>query len=82
MLFDARQWPGGDPEAWVAFISNSEKLFSSGAMLFDTSAPPVVGRFPEFIDRFVIPFRTFTDETEAMAFLRTQLTPRIAITVS
>jgi hypothetical protein len=75
MLFDARLWPGGEPEAWVTFISSAEEMFSAGAMLFDESAPPVVGRFPEFIDRFVIPFRTFTDETEAMAFLVTQLAP-------
>ncbi|HEY6629376.1 MAG TPA: hypothetical protein VI193_10370 [Acidimicrobiia bacterium] len=69
LLFDARKWPGGDPEAWVTFISAAEQMFSAGAMLFDTSAPAVVGRFPEFIDRFVIPFRTFTDESEAMEFL-------------
>ena len=71
-LFDARKWPGGDPEAWVTFISAAEQMFSAGAMLFDTSAPAVVGRFPEFIDRFVIPFRTFTDESEAMEFLSGQ----------
>ncbi len=75
LLFDARKWPGGEPEAWVTFISAAEQMFSSGAMLFDTSMPAVVGRFPEFIDRFVIPFRTFTDESEAMAFLTTQLPP-------
>ncbi len=69
LLFDARKWPGGDPEAWVTFISSAEQMFSAGAMLFDTLAPPVVGRFPEFIDRFVIPFRTFTDESEAIDFL-------------
>jgi hypothetical protein len=69
LLFDARKWPGGDPEAWVTFISAAEQLFSAGAMLFEASVPAVVGRFPEFIDRFVIPFRTFTDESEAMEFL-------------
>lgn len=72
LLFDARKWPGGDPEAWVTFISAAEQMFSAGAMLFDTSPPAVVGRFPEFIDRFVIPFRTFTDESEAMEFLSGQ----------
>jgi hypothetical protein len=69
LLFDARKWPGGDPEAWVTFISAAEQMFSAGAMLFGTSPPAVVGRFPEFIDRFVIPFRTFTDESAAMEFL-------------
>jgi hypothetical protein len=72
LLFDARKWPGGDPEAWVTFISAAEQMFSAGAMLFEGSAPAVVGRFPEFIDRFVIPFRTFTDESEAMEFLLAQ----------
>jgi hypothetical protein len=75
ILFDARQWPGGDPEGWITVISNAEEVFSAGAMLFDESAPSVVGRFPEFINRFVIPFRTFTDEAEALAFLNTQLAP-------
>jgi hypothetical protein len=75
ILFDARQWPGGDPEGWVTVISNAEEVFSAGAMLFDESAPSVVGRFPEFINRFLIPFRTFTDEAEAMAFLQSQLAP-------
>jgi len=72
LLFDARKWPGGEPEAWVTFISAAEQLFSACAMLFDTPAPAVVGRFPEFIDRFVIPFRTFIDESEALAFLLVQ----------
>lgn len=71
LLFDAREWPGGDPEGWVTVISRIGTLFSAAAMLVDARASAGVGPFPQTIDRLVIPFMTFTDYTEAVTFLDT-----------
>jgi len=42
------------------------------AMLIDPESPPTLGSYPETIDRLLIPFRVFTEEAEAVAFLRTE----------
>ncbi len=68
-LFDARKWPAGDPEMWVTVIANLTSTFSAIAMLLDPASPADVGEYPAVIDRLLIPFRTFTDEAEAIAFL-------------
>lgn len=70
MLFDAREWPGGDPEGWVIVISRIGQLFPAVAMLINPGAGGDVSQFPQVIDRLVIPFITSTDETEASAFLK------------
>ncbi len=73
LLFDARKWPRGDPEAWTTAISNFESTCTAIGMLIDPDSPAEVAGFPDVIDRLLIPFRIFTDEGEAVAFLRTHL---------
>ena len=70
LLFDARKWPGDDPAAWDTAVTNLESAFSAVAMLVDPESSAEVGPFPEVIHRLLIPFRIFTDEAEAMVFLR------------
>jgi hypothetical protein len=69
VLFDARRWPKGDPEAWIAVIQRMQESFSAVAMLLDANSPGDVGEYPTVIDRLLIPFRVFTDEAEALASL-------------
>ena len=69
LLFDARKWPGGDPDAWAAAITKFESTVNAIAMLVGPDSPAYTGTFPPIIDRLLIPFRIFTDEAEALAFL-------------
>ena len=72
-LFDARTWPtwpAVDREVWATFISGALPAFSAAAVIVDPASPPQSVAFPETIDRLMIPFRIFTDEAEALAFLR------------
>jgi len=69
MFFDARAWPGGDVGAWTTFVSEQESALTAVAMLFDAESSP--GSSPFFLDRLMVPTRAFTDEAEALAFLRT-----------
>jgi hypothetical protein len=71
IFFDARNWPSGDAPSWARFISRIESVCSAGAVLVDPENPPRLGKYPSLLDALVIPFRVFTDETEAMAFLHT-----------
>lgn len=70
MIFDARRWPGGDPAGWTTVISHIESMFTAVAMLVSTSETEI-GPFPKVIDRLVIPFRVFTEESDAIAFAKT-----------
>ena len=69
MLFDARRWPGGDAEGWASVIASIGELFSTTAMLVSEEMVDEIGPFPDAIDRLVIPFKIFTDESEAKEFL-------------
>lgn len=69
MLFDAREWPGGDPAGWISVISKIGVTFSAAAMLVDPGKIEEIGPFPKAIDRLVIPFGTFGDEPSALDFL-------------
>lgn len=73
LLFDARQWPGGDPQAWVKVIETLGEMFTAVAMMIDIAATADVGPFPKLIDRLVVPYRIFEDEDAALDFLREQL---------
>ncbi len=75
LLFDARVWPKGEPEAWTTAISNFEATCTAVAMLIDPGSPAETTGFPAVIDRLLIPFRIFTDEAEAVAFLRSKADP-------
>lgn len=70
LLFDVREWRGGEAEAWVLTIERASSLFTAVAVLVDAESAPVVGRFPQIIGRFIVPAELFTDEVEAMDFLR------------
>ncbi len=73
LLFDARQWPGGDPQAWVKVIETLGEMFTTVAMMIDIAATADVGP-PKLIDRLVVPYRIFDEEDDAaLDFLREQL---------
>ena len=70
-LFDARKWPGpGSYEGQVASVRNVADSFTAMAMLIDAESPPPEGHVREAVDRLMFPFRLFTDEAEALAFLQ------------
>lgn len=71
ILFDARQWPSGEPASWVRFISTIETVCVAGAVLIGHEAASRLGDFPNLLDRLVIPFQVFADEPSAVAFLAT-----------
>ena len=73
MLFDARDWPPDGPTVWSTAVANIESAVSAIAMLVDPDSSVEVGPFPEAIARLLIPMRVFTDEAEALAFLRESL---------
>lgn len=68
--FDARLWPGSALGGWVHGISNLMENFTAVAMIIDSANPPDFGERLDPIDRLMIPFRVFTTEAEADAFLR------------
>ena len=70
ILFHAERWPSGDAASWRRFIDMIESVCSAAAVLMPESDWAKMGRFPELLDAMVIPFRMFTTEDEAMAFLR------------
>ena len=69
-LFDARQWPQPNPEVWVSTIADLQSTTTTLAMLIDSDSPIMLGEYPTTIDRLLIPFQTFSDEAEAVAFLK------------
>ncbi len=68
--FDARVWPGSALDGWVHRISNLMENFTAVAMIIDPANPPDTGERLDPIDRLMIPFRVFTNEAEAAAFLQ------------
>ena len=68
-LFDARVWPSGDADSWVAFINRIPEFCTAGAIVVDTADPPQLGFFPEALSRLLIPFSVFADEVTATEFL-------------
>ena len=69
-LSDVRQWVGADIDAWAEVARNVMNVFSAYAMLLAPESSPIVRAFPNAIDKLLIPFETFTDEAEAVAFVR------------
>jgi len=76
VLDDVRNWPGANHGAWMTLVSNALSLFSAIAWVVDAESSPRLGAFPETIDRLMVPFRVFTDEAEALAFLRGDTGPQ------
>ena len=76
VLFDVRNWPmGGSPEAWTILISEMRSIFSAAAAIIDPASAPKGAKFPTAIDRLLIPFKEFTDESDALAFLKGDTDP-------
>ncbi len=69
-LFDARNWPKTDGKVWATAMFNLRADISAGAFLVDPDSPIDLGRWPETVDQMVIPTQVFTDEAEALKFLR------------
>ena len=69
-LFHAENWPSGDAMSWRRFIDVIESVSSAVAVIMPEADRPKMGRFPELLDALVVPFRMFTEEDDAMAFLR------------
>ena len=70
VLDDVRGWPGANHGAWGAFVSKALSLFSAIAWVADAEAVPRLGAFPDTIDRLLVPFAIFTNEADALRFLR------------
>jgi hypothetical protein len=81
-LFDVRVWQGGKPAAWRLAIKNIESTFIAVALLIDPESPSIAGPYPEAVGRLLIPVEFFTDEEEALAFLRGFLIPASKQTTS
>ena len=69
-LFDARKWPVAGPEFWVTFIDLLPSAVSAGAVLIEPDQAAGLGGFPRAVNRLMVPFEVFTDELEAVAFLK------------
>jgi len=72
VLTDARPGLSWEPPTWGTFLANAPAAFTAIAVLIDPAAAPNPGSFQEIIEKFFMPFRLFTDEAEAMAFLGDQ----------
>ena len=68
-LFDARKWPMGGSDFWVAFIDALPSVVSAGAILIDPGASSALGGFPKAVNRLMVPFEVFTSDVEAVEFL-------------
>lgn len=73
ILFDAREWPKGDPGSWSRFIATLESICIAAAVVANPDAVTAMGAFPKLVDDLLIPFRVFDAEEPALAFLRTHL---------
>jgi len=70
LLLDARNWPGADAASWETAIRNIQSTLSAIAMLVTPETLLKTGPFPSAINQLMIPVRVFTDEAEALEFLR------------
>lgn len=73
ILFDIRRWPTGDPRFWLQFVNTIESVCLAGAAVVASDAVEKLGAFPASIDSMLMPFRVFSEEEKALAFLRTYL---------
>ncbi len=69
-FLDARKSPMPGPAEWRTAISHLESTCTAVAMLITPEAAVNVSPFLESISRLLIPYQFFTDEGEALAFLR------------
>lgn len=69
VLFDARVWPGGDPQGWMTVINELRTAFSAGAMVVSQAALEGLSDRMDAFGRLLIPFHVCTDIEEAKTFL-------------
>jgi len=68
-LFDARNWPKPGSGFWVTFIDLLPSAVSAGAILVGPEGRDDLGGFPGAVNRLMVPFEVFDDESAAIAFL-------------
>ena len=68
LLLDARDWPGGDTDAWATIASELGSVLTACALLIGPDSPVPTGPF--FLNRLAIPTQVFADEAQAFAFLK------------
>ena len=73
ILFNLHQWPSGDPSFWTRFTQTLQSVCLAGAVVIDPQAVAKLGTFPSLINTLLIPFQVFSDEDEALAFLRSHI---------
>ena len=73
LLLDARNWPGADAASWDTAIKNIDSTLSAIAMLVTPEVLSRTGPFPNAINQLMIPVQVFTEEAEALEFLRGHL---------
>ena len=77
LLMDMRDWPGtADITAWGTFTIDMVEAFERIAFLVDPDFSAPMGPFPDAIDQLLVPARVFTDEEEALVFLRRRSNPQ------
>ena len=75
VLWDARDWRGTAPLAWLKLISVVRSLATAVAMVLGPDNAGLAGSFPAAINQLLVPFRLFTDPDEALAYLHAQKGP-------
>ena len=70
VLWDPREVPRLQPEAWRTVVERAERVAVAIAILTDPATDRMLGVFPDTMDALLVPVRTFTDETAAVEWLR------------
>ncbi len=68
-LWDPRAVPRLLTEAWKEAIERINRLAVAVAIMTDENTDEMLGGYPDAVD-FLLPVRTFTDEDDALAWLR------------
>ena len=70
ILWDPRAVLRLFPEAWKAIIERIESLAVAVAILADDGTEEMLGPYPGAMNSLLLPVRTFTDEEQAIEWLR------------
>ena len=70
VLWDHRATPRLEPEAWVQVIGRVGKMLVALAIVTDEGSSPKLGTYPNAIGALLVPTREFTDQDQAIAWLR------------
>ena len=69
-LWDIRRLARPKPEAWMLFVEGAPKNLNAIAVLGGEEHMQLLGSFPEVINSLLFPLRPFTDESDAIDWLR------------